>query len=372
MKHVYLLIAVLVMTACASQKDYTLLVGTYTKNTSSKGIYAVRVNPAAKQYSILSTCGKVENPSFLAFHPELSQAPVSSERRVYAVGEGNGAGSVHAFHLDTKSGVLEPLNALTAVGSGSCSVAATENHVAIANYSTGNLNVFSLHADGSLRQLVQNIQHQGGSVNAERQKGPHAHQVIFHPSGDYMFSNNLGTDRVYVYRYDGSAETAPLSPVDSLLMEPGGGPRHLAFNADGMTLYVLQEMTGTVSIVHFENERLTLKGSASVVTKPGKSGAADIHLSPDGKFLYATNRIDFNDITVFEIETPSTLRLVAQYSSGGTGPRNFMITNDGRYLFAGNQRSDEIVVFKRNIRKGTLKDTGFRLPVPAPVCHLEF
>lgn len=360
------------MTACASQKEYKLLVGTYTKNTDSKGIYSLKVNPVSKQFSVLSTENSVENPSFLSFQNDLSKPSNSTELLVYAAGEGSGAGTVKAFRLNVKNGILKPLNTLTADGSGSCSVAATKHHVAIANYSTGNLNVFSLHPDGSLHKLVQTVQHHGGSINPDRQKGPHAHQVIFHPSGNYLFSNNLGTDMVYVYRYDSSSATSPLKPVDSLLIEPGGGPRHLAFNPDGMTLYVLLEMTGTIGIVHFENDRLILKGSASVVTKPGRSGAADIHLSPDGKFLYATNRIDFNDITVFEIVTPAILKRIAQYSTQGIGPRNFKITNDGKYVFVGNQKSNEIVVFQRSIRKGTLKDTGFRIPVPAPVCHLEF
>ncbi len=372
MRLLTLFITMLMLTACASNKEYQLLVGTYTKNTDSKGIYTLKANPAEKKFSILSTESSVENPSFLAFqHPSVvSQQP--TERLVYSVGEGSGAGSVHAFRMNPATGTLQVLNSLKANGSGSCSVTASEKHVIIANYSTGNLNVFSLHPDGSLNQMVQNIQHQGGSINPDRQKGPHAHQVIFDATGTYLFSNNLGNDLVYVYRYDVENEAAPLIPVDSLMMERGGGPRHLAFNNDRMTLYVLQEMTGTISIVHFENERLSLKGSASVVIKPGNSGAADIHLSPDGKFLYASNRIDYNDITVFSVNTPSTLEFVAQYSTLGDAPRNFMITRDGNYIFVGNQRSNEIVVFQRDSRKGTLKDTGFRIPVPAPVCHLEF
>lgn len=372
MKLVSIFLTLIMMTACASKKEYQLVVGTYTKNTESKGIYTLRVNPAEKKYSVLSTESSVENPSFLAFKHLSDKKSTETERLLYSVGEGSTAGSVHAFRLIPETGRLQALNSLSANGRGSCSVTATDSHVMIANYSSGNLNVFSLHPDGSLNSLVQNIQHQGGSVNPDRQKGPHAHQVIFDPSGNYLFSNNLGNDLLYVYRYDAENETSPLVAIDSLMMEQGGGPRHLTFTKNGMTLYVLQEMTGTISIVHFENERLTLKGSASVVTKPGNSGAADIHLSPDGRFLYATNRIDYNDITVFAVKSPSILEFVAQYSTEGIAPRNFMITNDGAYVFVGNQRSDEIVVFQRDAKKGTLKDTGLRIPVPAPVCHLQY
>lgn len=358
------------LTGCATTGEYNILVGTYTKNTGSEGIYSVKIHPASGKYTVRSTAGGVDNPSFLTLLPATGHT--AADFRLYSVGEGSDAGSVHAFRLAASTGDLQPVNALPADGRGSCSVTATDRHVIIANYSSGNINVFSLHADGSLEKLVQNIQHQGGSVNADRQKGPHAHQVIFDQSGNYLFSNNLGNDLLYVYRYDAEQEDTPLTPVDSLLMERGGGPRHLALHNDGMTLYVLQELTGTISIVHFEHERLMLKGASTVITRPGQPGAADIHLSPDGKFLYATNRIDYNEITAFEIETPVTLRLVAQYSTQGIAPRNFMITRDGAYLLVGNQRSNEIVVFERNRKKGTLTDTGRRIPVPAPVCHLEY
>jgi len=356
----YLLFAA-VLISCSTQKEYRMLVGTYTRNTDSKGIYSLLVNPAKKTYEIQDTRSGVENPGFLAI----------SGDNVYAVGEGSQSGSINAFKLDKNKGKLNFINSLVADGKGPCSVTATKSHVIIANYGSGNINVFSLHTDGSLNRAVQNIQHVGSSVNKERQKGPHAHQVIFDPKGNYLFSNNLGNDLVYAYRYRADKKE-PLELVDTLLAELGGGPRHLTTNADGSLLYVLQELTGTISIVGFANEKLTLIGQTTLVTKPGKSGAADIHLSPDGNFLYATNRIDYNDISVFSLKSPSKPELIAQYSTEGSTPRNFMITRDGRYLFVGNQRSDTIVVFKRSIRNGKLEDTGMRIPVPAPVCHIEY
>lgn len=370
MKLTSLFIALLMLSGCATSKEYNIVVGTYTKNTGSDGIYSLKVNPVEKKYTVRSTAGGVENPSFQAIRQHSNGN--AADLHVYSVGEGSGAGTVHALRLSNVTGELQLVNSLPADGRGSCSVTATDNHVIIANYSSGNINVFSLFADGSLNKLVQNIQHRGGSINADRQKGPHAHQVIFDKSGNYLFTNNLGNDLLYAYHYDATNDELPLTPVDSLMLEQGGGPRHLALHSDGTTLYVLQELTGTISIVHFEHERLMLKGSTTVVTKPGQSGAADIHLSPDGKFLYATNRIDYNDITAFEIETPSTLKLIAQYGTQGIAPRNFMITRDGNYLLVGNQRSNEIVVFKRNKKKGTLTDTDWRIPIPAPVCHLEY
>jgi len=361
MKHLLILFTCITMVSNMYSQNYRIIVGTYTRATESKGIYTLSVNPSAKTFTILDTASQVENPSFLALQSDM----------LYSVGEGSGAGTVNAFRLDKKTAKLHFINTLTGLGKGPCSVAATERHVMIANYGSGNLNVFSLNSDGSLNNFVQNIQHQGGSVDPQRQKGPHAHQVIFNPTIDYMFSNNLGTDLLYAYRYH-PTNKQPLEAVDSILMEKGGGPRHLAVSADGEYLYVLQELTGTISIVQFKDEKLTLVGQSSVIKKPGKAGAADIHLSPDGKFLYATNRIDYNDITAFQLKSPTELQYIDQYSTAGIAPRNFMITRDGKYVFVGNQRSNEIVVFKRNLRNGTLKNTRLRIPVPAPVCHLEF
>lgn len=361
MKLLLIILSSLTMLSNVSSENYRFVVGTYTRNTESKGIYTLSVNPSAKTFTILDTASQVENPSFLALQGD----------KLYSVGEGSGEGTVNAFSLDKKTAKLKFINSLPGVGKGPCSVTATDRHVMIANYGSGNLNVFSLNSDGSLHQLVQDIQHQGGSVNPDRQKGPHAHQVIFNPAGNFLFSNNLGTDLLYVYRYHPTKQK-PLEAIDSILMEKGGGPRHLAVSADGELLYVLQELTGTISIVRFKNEKLTLVGQSSVIKKPGKSGAADIHLSPDGKFLYATNRIDYNDITAFKLKSPTELQYIDQYSTAGDAPRNFMISRDGKYVFVGNQRTHTIVVFKRNLRNGTLKDTGFRIPVPAPVCHLEF
>ncbi|MDP3444997.1 MAG: lactonase family protein [Ignavibacteria bacterium] len=341
--------------------------GTYTTNTESKGIYTLNVNPSKNVYNVIDIQTGVVNPSFQSIRKDEK----SGQSLVYSVGEGSGAGSVHAFSFDAVNGKLTPLNSLPANGRGSCSVTASARHAFIANYSSGNINAFSLKTDGSLDKLVQSVQHHGGSINTDRQKGPHAHQVIFDLTGNYLFSNNLGTDLLYAYRYN-AVNSEPLVLVDSLMMEQGGGPRHLAVSPDGTTLYVLQELTGTISIVSFKDEQLTSVGSATVITKPGKPGAADIHLSPDGKFLYATNRIDYNDITVFNVKSSYELEFVAQYSTGGDAPRNFMITRDGKYLFAGNQRTHQIVVFKRDKRKGTLTDIGFKIPVPAPVYHLEF
>lgn len=361
MKHLLILFTCITMVSIMYSQNYRIIVGTYTRATESKGIYTLSVNPSAKTFTILDTASQVENPSFLALLGD----------KLYAVGEGSGVATANAFHLDKQTAKLQYINTLSGIGNGPCSVTASERHVMIANYGSGNLNVFSLNSDGSLNKFVQNIQHQGGSVDPQRQKGPHAHQVIFNPAGSYLFSNNLGTDLLYAYRYC-RIIPQPLEAVDSILMENGGGPRHLAVSADGEYLYVLQELTGTISIVQFKDEKLTLVGQSSVIKKPGKAGAADIHLSPDGKFLYATNRIDYNDITAFQLKSPSELIYIDQYSTSGIAPRNFMITRDGKYVFVGNQRSNEIVVFKRNLRNGKLKDTGFRIPVPAPVCHLEF
>lgn len=388
MKTTTLLLLSFFVTSCASQKEYSLLVGTYTRQTTSKGIYVLKVNPLKSNYTVTDVADDIENPGFLAVNkipvPQNSSTPGDSgnftdesgngemQMRVYAVSEVDDSAVVHAYSLSAASGRLTKLNSKKTRGSGSCSVAITDKHVVLANYNSGNLSVFTLTSDGLLDKEVQSVQHIGGSINPDRQNGPHAHQVIFDSSGKYLFSNNLGNDLLYVYRYNPDDDNEPFVLTDSLLMEKGGGPRHLAIHRDSSLLYVLQELTGTISIVHVESGRLKFKGSSTIITKKGNPGAADIHLSSDFKYLYASNRNEFNQISVFSLQKPSRPELLEQYSSGGKTPRNFMITSDGNYLFAGNQNSGEIAVFERNRSNGKLRDTGFRIPIPAPVCHIEF
>jgi 6-phosphogluconolactonase len=151
---------------------------------------------------------------------------------------------------------------------------------------------------------------------------------------------------------------------------PGDGPRHISFNPTKPFVYAVQELTGSVTVLSFKNGTLSKLQQIDMFEKPSnkKSGAADIHLSPDGKFLYASNRADYNDLAMYKVGTNGLLTWVGSQSTLGLAPRNFAIDPTGNFLLAANQNSNEIVVFKRNKKTGLLNDTGNRIAVGRPVC----
>lgn len=217
------------------------------------------------------------------------------------------------------------------------------------------------------------IQHVGSSIDTNRQTSPHVHQTIFSPDGKYLVVNDLGTDKVTIYRYDKTGTINTLIPHDSLSVKPGSGPRHVTFSKDGKRVYLLQEIDGTLTVMAMKNGKLRILQETSVVRKANiESGAADIHLSPDGKFLYATNRGTANDISCFAVKKDGTLIYKSQVSTEGIGPRNFAISPDGKYVFVANQRTDNIVIYKRDANTGMLTKTGQQINVGSPVCLIFF
>ena len=188
-----------------------------------------------------------------------------------------------------------------------------------------------------------------------------------------MLANDLGTDKVTVYQYKPNAAANILVPFDTLSIKPGSGPRHSAFSKDGKIVYLLQEIDGTVSVLRMQNGKLSLIQESSVI-KNNKVviRAADIHLSPDGKYLYATNRGTANDITCFSVAKDGKITFLQQISTEGVGPRNFAITLDGQYVFVAHEKSNTIVIFKRDMLTGLLSHTGKKIEVGSPVCLLFY
>ncbi|MDO9153493.1 MAG: lactonase family protein [Paludibacter sp.] len=351
--------------ANAQNKTYRFLVGTFTVNTPSEGIYAVELNPAKNIYAVKCIAKGVKNPSFLTISPDSNF--------VYAVNESGELSTISAWKFNKLSGELTLINKVSAGGPGPCYIAANDKHVVTANYSGGSLVVFGRNNDGTLTEAKQIIRHYGGSINPKRQTSAHVHQTVFSPDNEFVLTNDLGTDYVNVYKYNQHATDEILISFDSLLVKPGSGPRHLTFNNTGKIIYVLQELDGTVSVINFENGKLNLMQETTVIRNNDlENGAADIHLSPDEKFIYATNRGSVNNITCFKVLKNGKLKFAHQVSTMGVGPRNFTITKDGKFLLVGNQRSNEIVVFKRNIATGKLKDANIRINIGAPVCLVEY
>ena len=238
-------ISTLISVTFAQTSNYRLLIGTYTAPAKSQGIYSYNVDLANGVFTQQSVTSGVSNPSFLALTPD--------KKFVYSVSESNSGSAACAFSFDEKTAKLTLINSSLTESDGPCFVSVTKNHVFTANYGGGSLSVFGRKADGSLTNVQQVIQHVGKSINAERQGEPHVHQVLLILDNKFLLVNDLGTNKVTVYKYNSNASSNVLVPFDSITLKPGSGPRHTAFSKDGKLMYVLQEIDGTLSVLKIKN-----------------------------------------------------------------------------------------------------------------------
>ncbi len=362
-KTVTILLSILAFTTLQAQKNkLNLIVGTYTKNCESKGIYVYEFDSNTGDFKLKNNTENILNPSYLT---------VSSDNKfVYSVSENDKKSSVSAFGFNSKTGKLDFINYKNPNGLNPCYIINDDKNVITANYSSGNISVLGKNSDGSIGEVKQVVQHTGKSINAKRQEAPHAHMVYFSPDKKFVLANDLGTDKVYVYQYNPNSATEVLTLKSSFDLKPGSGPRHLIFSKDGKYVYVLQELDGTITSFSYADGVLN-KVSETIVVAPdfkGDIGAADIHISPDGKFLYATNRGTANDISTFKILKNGKLEFVQRTSTLGKGPRNFNIDPTGNFLLVGHQYTNEIVIFKRDKKTGSLTNTGKKIDLCSPVC----
>jgi 6-phosphogluconolactonase len=347
----------------AQTANYNLLIGTYTNTGKSEGIYTYQFNSTSGATKLKSVAKDLANPSFLAVSPD--------KKNVYAVSEAGTSSAVTAFAFNAATGNLEVLNKQASQGADPCYVTSDKHHVIIGNYSGGSLAVYGRKDDGSLTEAKQVIQHTGKSIDPEkRQESAHVHQVIFSPDKKYLISNDLGEDHIYIYNYFPLGKKQVLTIKNVIKVPAGSGPRHLIFSPNGKFAYLAHEFTGKITAFVYADGKLTRIQEVGTVASDfkGRIDAADIHVSPDGKFLYQSNRGDVNAISVFGIMPTGRLSVASKTSTLGIGPRNFAIDPNGKFLLVANQKSDEVVIFNRNDVTGALTDTGQRIKVGAPVC----
>lgn len=342
-----------------------LLAGSYTEARPDQGISVFEFDTLSGELRFLSVTGSIESPSYLAVG--------SHGTRVYAVSEkDHAAGRISAFQLE--AGKLNLLNEGPSGGRGPCYISVDDagTHVFTANYGSGSLGVSSLRRDGSLDTgSAHSIQHQGGSVNAESQTRPHAHSVLPSPDGAFVLSANLGNDRIYSYRFlPDSAVALRDADLPFVMVTPGSGPRHICFHPSGKYAYVVNEMAGSVDVFDYHEGALHHQQTITMLPAgfTGIVEAADIHISPDGRFLYASNREVRNEIVIYLVSAKGFLRFAGRQSVLGVAPRSFAIDPTGRFVLSANLKTNEIVVFRRDGKSGLLSFTGKRIPVKAPAC----
>ncbi len=364
-----LVISVSIAQSSSLQKNnqpFALVIGTYTNSGKSEGIYTYHFNNKNGKSTYLSKTTSTD-PSYINIG--------LNHQYIYAVQElNNNQGGVSAFNYNKSTGSLTLLNTVPSGGDHPCFITRDSKNrfVFVANYTGGNFSAIRINKDGSLDTATQTIQHRGKSVNTSRQEKAHVHQTVLSPDEKYLLVQDLGMDQISVYGLDLTKQSNPVSaePISVFNTSAGSGPRHLVFHPNKKWAYSVQELNGTVNSMEFKEGNLTLLQTINMnMNKSNQQhGGADIHISPDGKFLYASNRGDFNEISIYSIASNGKLTYIKVQSTLGKAPRNFEIDPSGRFLLVGNHLSDEIVVFKRNLHTGLLTDTHQRIKVGAPVC----
>jgi len=348
----------------SATNQFHLLIGTYSVEGKTNGIHVYRFDSQSGEATMAQSVTELSNASYLAIS--------SDGKNVYAVSEGSGGGSVNAYSFNPISGALTGLNSVPAQGPCYVSVDDAKSVVFAGNYGGGSVLAVHLNHDGSfLEDNLQTIKHEGNSVNKDRQEKPHVHSVVLSSDDRHLLVPDLGTDKVYQYRVDTKQRHA-LIPMDVpfLAVNPGGGPRHLTFHPNGKHAYLVLELEGAVMALDYSEGKLTSKQTISMVSSDfkGRVSGADIHTSPDGKFLYASNRGDVNEITIYSIDRNGMLTLIGRQSVLGKTPRNFVIDPTGNFLLVANQNTNEIIIFKRDVKSGLLTPTGKKIEVDKPVC----
>lgn len=353
------------MAQTSRNKNFNLLVGTYTNEAKTNGIHVYAFNAETGDYEEKSKTLNINNPSFLVVSKD--------KKNVYAVSEGGQGKGISAFSFDNASGKLTFLNSTSAGGNGPCYINVDDKKQVVftGNYGGGSLSATRVNSDGSLSEDIQVIQHEGGSVNKNRQDKPHVHAVVLSPDNRFLLVPDLGTDKVNAYRVE-PGNSNPLTPASPAFtsVNPGGGPRHLTFHPNGKSAYLILEMEGAIAAFDYKDGRLQQKQTITMLAPEfkGRVGAADIHVSPDGKFLYGSNRGEANEIVIYAIDKNGKLTYAGRQSTLVKTPRNFAIDPTGNFVLVANQDGNDIVIFKRDKKTGLLTDSGKRIQVDKPVC----
>jgi len=354
----------------ASESGY---IGTFTSpggaSNGSVGIYSFHWNPATGSLSDIRAAAVTNNPSFLALHP--------NGRFLYAVNEGTSGevDQISAFAIDDSrsSGRLRDLGAVSSMGLGPChlSLDASARWLFAANYRSGSIAVYPIRSDGTLGRAQQTIQQQDSPTRDGAIKSPHAHEVVQSPDSRFVLSVDLGLDKIFVYRFDALSGSLSVNNPPAMQFPAGYGPRHIVFSKDAHKLYVLTEPTAKLITLSWDAVRGALMQLAESSIQPPDASwppsGAELALSANGRFIYASNRAQSNSIAAFRIDHKGIPTPIASIASGGTTPRFITIDPSGRFLLAANQDSNDIATFRIDPVSGALTAMASEALVPAPV-----
>lgn len=361
-------LAVIAAPRTAAAADPLVLVTAFAPGERG-GIHAYEFSTRDGTLKPLRRTAGAENPFFLA---------LSADRKyLYSIHAKQFGGKeneqVAAYEVVGRTGELKLLNRQSTEGTAACylDVDKKGKAVLVANYSSGSVAALPIKADGSLGEPASFIRHRGSSVNPQRQKEPHAHCIVVSPDNRYAFAADLGTDQIFCYKLDPA--TAKLTPNrPPFARSPAGaGPRHLTFHPNGKRVYAINELLNSVTVFNYDADSGTLSEKQTISTLPGEfkgtSHCADVKITPDGRFLYGTNR-GHDSIAAYQVGEDGKLSLIAIRPSHGKGPQNLAITPDGAWLLCANMPGNSVGVFRIDPKSGRLMAAGAPVKHPSPSC----
>ena len=366
-----LLVPGLALVACnqpaeqkADENEVYLIIGS-ANPSDSESIQLYTFNQDTGDFSYASGAKGVTNPTFLCTNAD--------ESLVYAVGEFDEPekATMNAFHLNKSEGTLELFSTVQNDAGAPCNIILTpeEDHLLCANYWGGSVTDFPLNPDGSLNSPSE-LKYEGSGPHAN-QTQPHIHAVNFTPDKKYVLFNDLGLDCIHVYPMNSrnAQDTVPVFDAQSgyeVKVDLGAGPRHLCWAPNGKYAYVISELSGQLFTLKYENDKLEVISSVVADENQG-GGSADIHITKDGQFLYASHRLKEDGITMWKVDESTGEITRLGYQKTGIHPRNFGLTPNDKYLLVACRDTNEIQIFERDSTTGLLKDTGKKIELNKPM-----
>ena len=361
MKRISLIImAVALLTACGGD-ELKIVVGTYT-DAGSYGLYSLSFDTRSGEARLLDSCQTI-NPSYLTFS--------RNGKHIYAVSElGSSNAAVYALRFDKRSGAFTPVNTTLAGGTDPCYISTNGKIVVTADYG-GTLSVYPIASGGGLKSVKNVFNGSTGGPDSLRQSEPHIHCAEFSHDGKRLFVSDFSADRILCFDVKRGRRVRPSVAEDGqqlvVSVAPDSGPRHIVFDRKGRHAYVIGELSGAITVFDVEDNMLTARQTIDADPYDGR-GSADIHISPDGRYLYASNRLKGDGIAIFGIDPRSGELTEAGYQHTGSHPRHFNITPDGRYLLCACRDDNAIEIYERDRTSGLLTPTGRSIRLSKPVC----
>lgn len=362
MKNIFTLITLFLISIHLYSQNTYVFFGSFNRDKTTEGLYVYKLDTIKGKLSKVTSVKGILNPSFITLSTDGQYVFACTESKT------PNAGSVSSFTFNPKDKKLTFINSQKSGGENPVYVMAHKNGkwLVNANYTEGSVSVYPVSENGAIQPYVQNFQFSEGSINKQRQDRSHVHAAVFSPDFKQLFLPDLGADKIRSYMFD-SDKTEPLQTAQPpyIASASGSGPRHLTFHPDGKFAYCINELSGTIDAYLYDN--FSLESIQRIATHTDKYKedfeSSDIHISPDGKFLYASNRGYENNIAIFSILQDGTLKNIGYQPTFGKQLRVFNMDETGKFLIVANAASGDAFVFRRNPETGLLKKVGRRTKI---------